>query len=105
DDEREVENDGGVDVPPGAQERGRFVGHFTPVGRHDHPRSSPRSTVTACPERSTRSPRQFTFTTPPRGEAWYATKSALPSRLLQYGPRQQWADPVTGSSSMPEPGA
>ena len=42
---------------------------------------------------------------PPRGDTWRATKDVRPSFRLQYGVRQQCADPVTGSSSMPEPGA
>src|SRR4029077_4320622 len=33
-------------------------------------RSSPRSTVTACPPRITRSPASRTRTTPPRADAW-----------------------------------
>src|SRR5690242_4369889 len=38
-------------------------------GRRFH-RSSPRSTVTACPPIITRSPASLTRTTPPLGEAW-----------------------------------
>src|SRR5438552_1771668 len=46
------------------------VGRRAPAveGRRPHT-SSPRSTVTACPPRITRSPTSFTRTTPPRGEA------------------------------------
>src|SRR5439155_21449379 len=76
------------------------------VGRRlDHGSSSPLKMVTARPPSFTRSPSSRTRTTPPRGDAWYATSSFLPRREAQYGARQQCEEPVTGSSSTPDPGA
>src|SRR6185436_10205289 len=48
-----------------------------------HTSSEPRSTVTARPPSLTRSPSRRTRTTPPRGDAWYATISFLPRRADQ----------------------
>ena len=42
---------------------------------------------------------------PPRAEACSPTSSARPSRSAQNGASAQCAEPVTGSSSMPTPGA
>src|SRR6476646_10039359 len=66
---------------------------------------SARKTVTAWPESRTRSPFTRTFRTPPRAESCRARRSSLRSRPLQKGPRQQWAEPVTGSSLIPNAGA
>jgi len=62
-------------------------------------------TVTACQPRIVRSPFSRMRTTPPRGEAWYPVISVLPSFAPQYDPRAVCAEPVTGSSSMPDAGA
>ena len=69
-------------------------------------RSSPRSTVTAWP-------RKFDAIAVEREAEGAAARRDLPGDespsgrdwRLQYGVRQQCAEPVTGSSSMPEPGA
>ena len=42
---------------------------------------------------------------PPRGDNCSATIFNLPRRPLQYGAKRVWAEPVTGSSSIPMPGA
>src|SRR5438094_26269 len=56
--------DGGLESRPG------LGGRAAAGERHGlHERSSPRSTVTACPPSITRSPASRTRTTPPRGEA------------------------------------
>src|SRR5204862_6440681 len=56
--------DGGLEARPG------LGGRAAAGERHGlHERSSPRSTVTACPPSITRSPASRTRTTPPRGEA------------------------------------
>ena len=68
-------------------------------------RSSAVNTVTAWPRSFTRLPSTCTRTTPPRTDTWRAVNASFPSLRRQYGPRQQWAEPVTGSSSMPNPGA
>jgi len=68
-------------------------------------RNSPRTIVTACPPRKTRFSPTRTRTTPPRSETWQATNSFLLSRSFQNGPRQQCAEPVTGSSFIPIVGA
>src|SRR5277367_766522 len=70
-----------------------------------HAISTPFVTVTACPPRMARSPLTRTRTTPPLADAWYATNESLCRCFRQYPARQQWADPVTGSSSIPAPGA
>ena len=50
-------------------------------------------------------PATRTFTTPPRADAWNAVNSFFPKMPAQYGPSAVCADPVTGSSSIPDPGA
>ena len=75
------------------------------TGGHRAAGRAGRVTRLARPARSTRSPRTRTRTIPPRADAWNPTSSALPSRCRQNGPRQQWAEPVTGSSSTPTRGA
>src|SRR5689334_8334280 len=67
--------------------------------------SSPFQTVTAVPSRRQRSPLTVTRSEPPRAEAWYASMVFRPSRSIHQGPRPQCAEPVTGSSGMPRPGA
>ena len=64
--------------------------------------SSPRRTVTAWPDRRTRSPVKLHAAARRRGPR-PATRGSvvLPSRSAQYGASEQCADPVTGSSSMP----
>jgi hypothetical protein len=70
-----------------------------------HSTNSPRSTVSACPPSSTRSPSNCTRRTPPRRDTWCARNSSFPNRSLPKCARQQCAEPVTGSSSIPDCGA
>mmetsp|Transcript_92097 Transcript_92097/g.260682 ORF Transcript_92097/g.260682 Transcript_92097/m.260682 type:complete len:368 (+) Transcript_92097:90-1193(+) len=86
--------------------------HMIAALRPRHTDMRPRSTVTAWPSMSTRSPsspvRSRTRRTPPRGEACSADMKLpgdLPNFAHQYGARMQCALPVTGSSSMPHLGA
>ncbi len=67
--------------------------------------NSPRNTVTAWPIKTTRAPSTRTLTTPPRHETWCPLSELRPSFSAQYGPRQQCAEPQTGSSSTPTLGA
>src|SRR5579885_3648830 len=67
--------------------------------------NSPRSTVTAWPPSTTRSPADRTRTTPPRAEAWNPVMAVVRSRAAQNGASVQWAEPVTGSSGTPTAGA
>ena len=48
-----------------------------------HASSSPRRTVTACPDSRTRSPSTVTLTTPPRADACHAVNASRPSRPSQ----------------------
>src|SRR5262249_20538509 len=68
-----------------------------PAMRNGSQTNSPRSTVTARPMSMTRGPWTRTRTIPSRRERWWPASSSFPSFSPQYGPRQQWADPQTGS--------
>src|SRR5882724_9821832 len=70
-----------------------------------HARISARITVTACPEMRTRSPASSSFSTPPREETCRAVIFDFERRPPQNGARQEWVEPVTGSSSTPAAGA
>jgi len=59
----------------------------------------PSIIVTAFPDINTLSPATWTFNLPPLSDNWYALNFSFPSLFLQNGPKQQWAEPVTGSSN------
>ena len=61
--------------------------------------------VTAWPWISTRSWLSFTFRRPVLFESCRDSMAVFPSFSAHKGVRAQWAEPVTGSSSMPEAGA
>ena len=82
----------------------RFTGESpgrTPVT----PATARRRPVPRDRRGSPRSPVSVTFTEPPRAEHWNPATSVFLSFSPQYGPRQQWAEPVTGSSGTPADGA
>ena len=60
--------------------------------------------MTAVPPSVTRSPTTRTSRRPPRADACSAVSTVRPSRAAHHGPSWQWAEPVTGSSSMPHVG-
>ena len=81
---------------------GELKRHYRDAGDD---KSSPRRTVTAPPASFTRSPAIVRCSVPPRADAWRATSSRRRSFVPHHGPSVQCAEPVTGSSSMPDAGA
>src|SRR5690348_10702704 len=61
----------------------------------------PAMTVRQWPPRITRSPARRQWRMPLRSLAWSAVNSSRPRRFAQKGTSAAWAEPVTGSSSMP----
>lgn len=63
--------------------------------------NTPAIAVIAVPVNSTMSPVTIHSTNPPRVDNCFPITKSLPSLEAKYGPRTQWAEPVTGSSLIP----
>ena len=58
----------------------------------------------AAPVTRTRSPASSTVSSPPRADSCFASRRGLPRRSAQNGASVECAEPVTGSSGMPDSG-